>query len=133
MTMDRLYNVAVLAADSIVAQMIAAAIESAQCRAITLIDEQDLFTHLAKQHIDLTILATTYPFVADSLIEHKVRHIHLSGSRLFVLMRRYDEYHVMRLLGAGVEQCMTFPINLVRLRNKVYTTLRRYENHTTQW
>lgn len=110
------YSIAILAEDRALMQMLAALFRG-MCHSIYLADsEAELIHRLDVTPLDLVIMATTVPFAADGTIEHKVRHIHLCGASIIVLMRSHRHRHTLRLLGAGVDYCMTFPLNLQRLR-----------------
>ncbi len=57
-----------------------------------------------------------------------VRSVRPMGARrpvIYVLAWQQSEHTVMSLLEAGVDQYMTFPVNLYRLRRKIVEELRR--------
>lgn len=67
----------------------------------------------------LVIIATTRTLAIDARLDAAVRRLHRCGMPVFVILRQLSEVRATRLLRSGIDQCMTFPINIHRLRRKV--------------
>jgi len=68
----------------------------------------------------LVIIASTRALAADSRLDAVVRRLHRCDIPVFVILRQLSEQRATRLFRSGVDQCMTFPINIHRLRRKVH-------------
>ncbi|MDE6140683.1 MAG: hypothetical protein K2J31_07940 [Alistipes sp.] len=67
----------------------------------------------------LVIIASTRSLAIDSRLDAVVGRLHRCGMPVFVILRQLSEVRATRLFRCGVDQCMTFPINIHRLRRKV--------------
>lgn len=125
------YRAIILADDVTLVSMLVSLLRR-ECVLVEVVcSEQALHRRLAVATFDLVVMTTTVPFAADALIEHKVRYIHRCGALLIVLMRSNLYRHTLRLLGAGVDCCMSYPPNMQRLRRVVaellHNRIRRVE------
>lgn len=68
---------------------------------------------------DLVIIASTRSLAIDARLDAVVRRMHGCGIAVFVILRQLSEQRATRLFRSGVDQCMTFPVNIHRLRRKV--------------
>ncbi len=67
----------------------------------------------------LVIILGITPFIDGS---HLIRHIRPEGSRLpliYVVSWQHSEHAILSLLESGVNQYMTFPICMARLKSKI--------------
>ncbi len=77
--------------------------------------------------VDLVLLLRAADFLARRQAVERLRRT-AGNPRLYVLMWHHSERVALALLERGVDQCMTFPVNLARLRRKVAEELiARYE------
>lgn len=74
---------------------------------------------------DLVILLTATPFQCGRDVVHTLRPVGLRRPLLYVLSWQQSEQVVLGLLECGVDQYMTFPVSLNRLRGKVVNELQR--------
>lgn len=74
---------------------------------------------------DLVILLTATPFLCGRDVVHTLRPAGLRRPLVYVLSWQQSEQVVLGLLECGVDQYMTFPVSLNRLRGKVVNELRR--------
>jgi len=72
--------------------------------------------------VDLVLLLRAADFLARRQTVERLRRAG-GNPRLYVLMWHHSERVALALLERGVDQCMTFPVNLARLRRKVAETL----------
>lgn len=68
---------------------------------------------------DLVIISSTRSLALDARLDAIVHRLHESGISVFVILRQLSEQRATRLFRSGVDQCMTFPVNIHRLRRKV--------------
>ncbi len=78
---------------------------------------------------DLIIVLQAALFLCGSDPVHEVRPAGLRRPKIFVLSWQQAEQTVLSLLEAGVDQYLTFPVSLHRLRRKVADEL--YDNLLT--
>lgn len=77
--------------------------------------------------VDLVILLRAADFLGRRQVVERLRRAG-GNPQLFVLMWHHSERVALALLEQGVNQCMTFPVDLARLRRKVAEELiERYE------
>lgn len=72
---------------------------------------------------DLVILLVVSPLLRRSGTIERMRPRGLKRPYVYVISWQQSEYVVMSLLEQGVDQYMTFPVSLQRLRGKVSVTL----------
>lgn len=72
-----------------------------------------------REAFDLVIVLQAAPFLCGGNPVREVRPAGLRHSVVYVLSWQQAEQTVLSLLESGVDQYMTFPVNLQRLRRKV--------------
>lgn len=72
---------------------------------------------------DLVILLVVSPLLRRSGTIERMRPRGLRRPRVYVISWQQSEYVVLSLLEQGVDQYLTFPVNLQRLRGKVSDAL----------
>ncbi|MBQ2394874.1 MAG: response regulator [Alistipes sp.] len=72
---------------------------------------------------DLVIMLDLTPLFDGSSSISQLRPEGLRFPKFFVISRQYSEQVVMGLLECGVTQYLTFPVNVLRLRHKIYENL----------
>ena len=68
--------------------------------------------------VDLLIVLRAAGFLAREREVERLRRA-VGNPRLYILTWHHSERIVLALLEQGADQCMTFPVNLARLRRKV--------------
>lgn len=87
---------------------------------------EELFRRLTEQLVyDLVIVLDAAPFLSGRALFRRVRPRPLRRPEIYVISWQQSEQLVVGLLESGVDQYMTFPLNPVRLRAKVITSLMR--------
>lgn len=74
---------------------------------------------------DLVIVLQTTPFLCGRDVVRDLRPAGLRRPLLYVVSWQQAEQTVLSLLECGVDQYLTFPLNLQRLRSKVARELNR--------
>lgn len=74
---------------------------------------------------DLVILLVVSPLLRRSGVIDAMRPRGLKRPHVYVISWQQSEYVVLSLLEQGVDQYMTFPVSLQRLRGKVSDALKR--------
>lgn len=74
---------------------------------------------------DLVIVLQVSPFLGGREMVRGVRPAGLNRPLFYVVSWQHSEQTVLNLLECGVDQYMTFPLNLQRLRSKVANFLTR--------
>lgn len=85
-------------------------------------DPEDARRVSRKVLFDLMIVLTVVPFACCDCLAHKKG---LRRPVVYVVAWQHSEQAVLSLLENGVDQYMTFPVNLQRLRGKVADELNR--------
>ena len=67
--------------------------------------------------VDLLIVLRAAGFLARERAVERLRRA-VGNPRLYILTWHHSERIVLALLEQGADQCMTFPVNLARLRRK---------------
>ncbi len=62
-------------------------------------------------------------FTSMNIVEHLREALDVMP-RIFVLAKSHSENTILTLLECGVDQYITLPVNLYRLKNKVFTVLK---------
>jgi len=115
--------VVVLALDRALGLYVASAIECDGCVVVLPHSERELYRVLLSTRVDLVIVVSTRRIRLDDMLYQWVDALLSAGASLFVVMHHRSVHHTLRLLSAGVRQCLTLPIAPRRLRSKVYEHL----------
>lgn len=84
---------------------------------------EDVVRQCFKHNPDLVIIVAVAPFLNGS---HLIQRIRLSQERkpaIYVIAWHQSEHIVLGLLECGVDQYMTLPVCMGRLRNKLHNNL----------
>lgn len=87
------------------------------------VDQMRLLCH--RMLFDLVIVLQTAPFLCGRDLVGELRPMGLRRPLLYVIAWQQAEQSVLSLLESGVDQYMTFPLSLQRLRAKVDNELQR--------
>lgn len=88
-------------------------------------DLEDMCVKCRQRLFDLIIILSVKPFLVGDNPVREVRPRQLTHPVVYVLSWVQSEQTVLSLLESGVDQYMTFPISLQRLRLKVLNELNR--------
>ena len=95
----------------------------AELRAVEQVDDMEGLCRSVG--FDLVIILTATPFLCGRDVMHTLRPAGLRRPLVYVLSWQQSEQVVLSLLECGVDQYMTFPVSLTRLRGKVANELMR--------
>ena len=126
MLKKRTYRVAVVATEEATAQLLAAAIDGCCNIVVFIANESELSSLLDIVEFDLVVVATTAIHNDNERLMVTIAAIRRTRASIFVVARHLSVATTLQLLSSGVSQCMSFPINLYRLRRKVKEQLSRY-------
>ncbi len=109
--------------NSLCSKAIALVLQSPQVE-IQRIDSSACIIEACRQRrIDLIIFLTLTPyFTAMNIIEEMASELNYRPT-IYVISHSHSQTTILMLLECGVDQYMTFPLNLYRLREKVYSLL----------
>ncbi len=81
-----------------------------------------LLQYCSSHHVDLIIFLTTSPYFSSMNVVESLRSVlqPLPTPPIYVIASSHTPATVLTLLECGVNQYMTLPLNLHRLRNKVF-------------
>ena len=127
MLKKRIYRVAVVANEEITAQLLAAAIDGCCNIVVCTANESELDPLLNIVEFDLVVVATTALHNDNEHLMATIAAIRRTQASIFVVARHLSVATTLHLLGSGVSQCMSFPINLYRLRRKVKEQLMAHD------
>lgn len=75
--------------------------------------------HCRHTLFDLVLILETAPFLSGRSLIERIRPAGLRRPAVYVVTWQQAEQTVLSLLECGVDQYLTFPVSLARLRNKV--------------
>ncbi|MFR9504243.1 MAG: hypothetical protein SNH73_07345 [Rikenellaceae bacterium] len=113
----------IVSSDSLYTKVISTALQGPQVEIAHIDPSQCLLEKCQNYHTELIIFLSLAPyFTSMNIIEH-LREVLTEMPAIYVIAHSHSQSTILSLLECGVTQYMTFPINLYRLRNKVYTLL----------
>lgn len=127
MLKKRTYRVAVIATEETTAQLLAAVIDGCCNIVVCTTNESEFRSLLSIIEFDLVVVATAALHNDTEHLMTTIAAIRRTQASIFVVARHLSVATTLQLLSNGVSQCMSFPINLYRLRRKVKEQLSRYE------
>lgn len=77
-----------------------------------------------REEPDLVIILLITPFMSGSDLVRRIRHIDKCRPPIYVISWQQSEQTVLSLLECGVDQYLTFPICMGRLRGKAIEQLK---------
>lgn len=113
------YRIAILGSSEYIVHAIAAALRSELYTVLAFDSADALLDMAAFHHLSLVIIAVDNYSPTDNTLYCMVERLRRAGIEIFVITHHRSVRHTLHLLGAGVRQCMTFPIAVERLRRKV--------------
>lgn len=115
----------IYATDELLAELVRAALVGLDIEIRTAHDRMR-FEQLARRMVfDLVLVLEAAPLWSGRAFFRRVRPRPLRRPEIYVIARHQRDETVLGLLESGVDQYMTFPLNLSRLRGKVIYALGR--------
>ncbi len=90
-----------------------------------------LYTQCAKRGAEIVIFLEMEPYFTSFNIVTELRNSGQHTPIVYVISQLLSEQVVLALLESGVNQYLTFPLDTVRLRNKVFREVKIMEG--SQW
>lgn len=116
-------RVVVVSDNSFLRHLIAFALEDLNAEVDEAVDWRDVAADCREGEVDVVIMASLAPILNGSRMVNAVRAARQRRPRLYMLSRCRSEHGVLSALECGVNQYMTLPVNLQRLRAKVANEL----------
>ncbi|MBO5350528.1 MAG: response regulator transcription factor [Alistipes sp.] len=118
-------RVLIYSADRLLTELVRVALQGLGAE-IRSAENYERFEQLAARMVfDLVLVVGVAPFWSGRELFRRVRPRPLHKPEIYVLAWHQADETVLGLLESGVDQYMTFPLNLARLRGKVITALER--------
>lgn len=117
--MQQRYRVAILGSSLHIARAIAARLQSEPYTVLVFDNADELLDVAAFHHLSLVLIAVDNYSTTDNALYRTVERLRRADVEIFVITHHHSVRHTLHLLGAGVRQCMTFPIAVERLRRKI--------------
>lgn len=117
--MEQRRSIIIFSPQSDLRLLISQAIDSAKERIIHCSSSTQIIATCQQERPSLVIILGIKPFIDGS---HLIEQIRPKGSRLpliYVVAWQQSEHAILSLLESGVNQYMTFPICMQRLRSKI--------------
>lgn len=105
--------------DTVIGNIMASAVADLADEVVCATTACDMDAALCRGRLALIIIASTRSLGSDVRLDLMTEYLHRRGIPVFVVLEHLSESRATRLLQCGIEQCMTFPINMHRLRRKV--------------
>ena len=118
-------RILIVAEDAFACEVVHAALEGLEAEVYCTADCEGMRTLCRRMTFDLIIVLRASMFLCGGNPVREVRPAGLRHPVVYVLSWQQTEQTVLSLLEAGVDQYMTFPVNLQRLRRKVVEELER--------
>ncbi len=109
--------------DNLSAKAIALSLQSSDTLVELISSNQCLIERCREQRIDLIIFLSLSPYFASMNIVDYLRSELSYMPKIYVISHSHSQSTILTLLECGVDQYMTFPLNLYRLRNKVFSLI----------
>ncbi len=107
-------------AASLIAEVVAASCRKVICCHTA---DQTVATCL-REEPDLVIILLITPFMDGSELIRRIRHSNRRRPPIYVISWQQSEQTVLSLLECGVDQYLTFPICMGRLRGKAFEQMK---------
>ncbi|MFI3317531.1 MAG: response regulator [Rikenellaceae bacterium] len=109
--------------DPLRAKVISMALQADQVDVQCIDTSECIINHCQAHHTDLVIFLTLSPYFSSmNIIEQLKRQLDYMP-RVYAISHSHSQATILSLLECGVDQYMTFPLNLYRLRDKVYSLI----------
>ena len=122
---EHLPRILILSQDDLLAELVRASLDGIGAEIRRAPDLETLRRLAAVQVFDLVIALHVWPFCCGAEVVRLLRPERLRRPEIYVVSWQQSEQTVLGLLEYGVDQYMTFPLNLMRLRGKVIGALTR--------
>lgn len=113
-------RILIFTSDMSTCNIVASAVADLADETVRTTSMQGVMQHVENEDFSLIIMASTRSLATESRLDRTIGHLHRCGIPVVLILARLSEQRATRLLQCGVDQCMTFPINLHRLRRKVH-------------
>lgn len=118
-------RILILSSDELLAELVCTSLAGLEVE-ICLVSDRASFERLTERQVfDLVIALHLRPFCCGAEVIGRLRPRRLRRPEIYVVSWQQSEQAVLGLLECGVDQYMTFPLNLMRLRGKVIGALNR--------
>lgn len=118
-------RILIVAEDAFVCDVVRSSLAGLGAEVHCVADCEGMRTSCRRMTFDLIIVMQAAMFLCGGNPVREVRPAGLRRPVVYVLSWQQAEQTVLSLLEAGVDQYMTFPVNLQRLRRKVADELER--------
>jgi len=118
-------RVAVVSADLFLREMLLRAVDGLGAELHAAVSVGELVPAVRRLSFDLVIVVSAAPFFSGCDPVRMLRREGLRRPVIYVVSWQQSEQTVLSLLECGVDQYLTLPLNLVRLRRKVANELNR--------
>lgn len=118
-------RILIFSSDDLLAELVCTSLAGLEVE-IRLVSDLEAFERLTERQLfDLVIALHVWPFRCGAEVLRRLRPARLRRPAIYVVSWQQSEQTVLGLLECGVDQYMTFPLNLMRLRGKVIGALNR--------
>ncbi|MFR9523582.1 MAG: DNA-binding response regulator [Rikenellaceae bacterium] len=114
-------HILIVSADPLRAKVIALALRNPSLAVRCIDPARCVIQECQNWQVDLVIFLTLTPYFASMNIVDEMRKKIDRVPQIYVIAQSHSQSTILTLLECGVDQYMTFPLNLHRLRNKVYS------------
>lgn len=121
-------KIVIYSSRSSVATLIAEIVGCDSVNVVCCTSTEQLIASCAYQRPDLVIILAIKPFINGSELIRRIRLTDKRTPPIYVIAWQQTEQIVLSLLECGVDQYMTFPICMSRLRGKSLTQLNMTTN-----
>lgn len=116
-------RILIYSTDVLMAELVRSALYGLGAEIRLAIDRQTFERLAARMVFDLVLVLEAAPFWSGRELFRRIRPRPLRRPEIYVVARHQRDETVLGLLECGVDQYMTFPLNLARLRGKVIRAL----------
>lgn len=115
----------IISQNGLISKTISTTLQGEEVEIHTVDSSQCIIEACRHQHIDLLIFLTLSPYFSSMNIVEYIRREVNYRPKVYVIANSLSQATILSLLECGVDQYLTFPINLYRLREKVYSQLSK--------
>lgn len=120
-----MYRILIVSDDVFLCNLVRLSLADMQAEVRCVADAGAMAVQCRRVLFDLIIILRVAPFLCGGNVVRGVRPEGLRRPLFYVISWQQSEQTVLSLLECGVDQYMTFPVSLQRLRNKVANELNR--------
>lgn len=126
-TSNRIFmaRILIFSTDDLLAELVRSALMGLGAEIRTAADYAAFLRLSGRMVFDLVLVLETAPFWGGRSLFRRLRPRPLLRPEIYVVAWHQADETVLGMLECGVDQYMTFPLNLARLRAKVITALYR--------